>query len=218
MNVFDSTNSEFFFDGIDLAKKMLNENFNITFSNVTQNSHNGYKADGDYDVDIYISNHDVIYLTFKDMLSLKDGLLVSSFKHPMIIKYLSDMNGFFYIFDAIRFTTEDKKIFYPIIENLKPSIVFRYSIINKEMTISVQLLNKIKKDNDDTICIITKDTIIQHGYEPADFEHVYGLKSSFYHSDLLLYKERIQNAWSISSDSEFVDYKQMGQLTDMIHI
>lgn len=111
MNAFDESNSNFFFDNIDLSKNILNENFGLTFSNVTQISQNSYKAHGDYDVDIYISNHDVIYLTFKDMLSLVDGLLISSFKHPMIIKYLSDMNGLFYIFDAIRFTTKDKNFF-----------------------------------------------------------------------------------------------------------
>lgn len=215
MNAFDESNSKFFFDNIDLSKNILNENFGLTFSNVTQISQNSYKAHGDYDVDIYISNHDVIYLTFKDMLSLIDGLLISSFKHPMIIKYLSDMNGLFYIFDAIRFTTKDKRFFYPIVESLEPSIVFKYSIINKEMVISIQLINKIKKDN---IYIITKDTIIQHAYQSANFENIYGLKSSFQHSDLLIYKERIHNAWSIPDNSAFIDYKQMGQLTDMIHI
>lgn len=83
------------------------------------------------------------------------------------------------------------------------------------MVISIQLINKIKKDN---IYIITKDTIIQHAYQSANFENIYGLKSSFQHSDLLIYKERIHNAWSIPDNSAFIDYKQMGQLTDMIHI
>lgn len=217
MSIFDETYSEFFFEGINAAKAMLNEHFCLTFANVTQRTDHDYKADGDYDVDIYISNRDVIYLTFKEMISLQDGVLSSSFEHPLINKYLSDMNGLFYIFDAVRFTTDEKNVFYPVIENLKPSIVFRYSIINREMTVSVQLINNVKKENKKTV-FITKETIIQYAYEPSEFEHVYGLKSPFYHSDLLIYKERILKVWGISPESKTIDYKQMGQLTDMIHI
>jgi hypothetical protein len=217
MSILDETNSSFYSDGIYASRSLLNEHFNLTFSNVTKYTDHDYKADGDYAVDIYISNSDVIYLTFKEMISLNDGILVSVFDHPLINKYLADMNGLFCIFDAVRFTTDEKKFFYPVIENLKPSIVFKYSILNREMTISVQLLNTIQKDGE-SICTITKNTIIQNTYEPAKFDHVYGLKSPFYHSDLLIYKERILKVWGISPDSPTIDYKQMGQLTDMIHI
>lgn len=217
MNPFDEANFEFYCGGIDAARSLLNEHFGLTFANVTQITQSDYKASGDYNVDIYISNSDVIYLTFKEMISLNDCVLVSSFDHPLINKYLADMNGLFYIFDAVRFTTDEKKVFYPVIDNLKPSIIFKYSILNKEMTISVQLLNTIQKDGE-SICTITKNTIIQHTYELCEFDHVYGLKSPFYHSDLLVYKERILKVWGISPDSPTIDYKQMGQLTDMIHI
>lgn len=216
MNPFDEANFEFYCGGIEAARSLLNENFGLTFSNVTQITQSDYKASGVYNVDIYISKSDVIYLTFKDMISLQNGVLATSFDHPTVNKYLSDMNSLFHILDAVRFTTEDKKDFYPVINNLKPSIIFKYSILNKEMTISVQLLNTIQKDGQ-SICTITKDTIIQHTYEPAEFQHIYGLKSPFYHSDLLIYKERILRVWAISPE-ETIDYKQMGQLTDMIHI
>lgn len=216
MNPFDEANFEFYCGGIEAARSLLNEHFGLTFFNVTQITQSDYKASGDYNVDIYISKSDVIYLTFKDMISLQDGVLETSFEHPTIDKYLSDMNGLFHVFDAVRFTTEDKKVFYPVIDNLKPSIIFKYSILNKEMMISVQLLNTIQKDGE-SICTITKDTIIKHTYEPAEFQHIYGLKSPFYHSDLLIYKERILRVWAISPE-ETIDYKQMGQLTDMIHI
>lgn len=218
MSILDETNSSFYSDGIYAARSLLNEHFNLTFSNVIKYTDHDYKADGDYAVDIYISNSDVIYLTFNNMISLNDGALVSSVDHPLINKYLADMNGLFYIFDAMRFTTESMKVFYPVIENLNPTIVFRYSILFKEMNISLQLFNKIEKENDVTLCVITKDTIIQHAYEPSYFQHIYGLGSPFYHSDLLIYKERLLKVWDISADSTTVDYKQMGQLTDMIHI
>lgn len=218
MSILDETNSSFYIDSIYAARSLLNEHFNLTFSNVTKYTDHDYKADGDYAVDIYISNSDVIYLTFKEMISLNDGVLVSSFEHPLINKYLADMNGLFYIFDAMRFTTEAMKVFYPVIENLNPSIVFRYSILFKEMNISLQLFNKIEKDNDVALCVVTKDIIIQHAYEQSYFQHIYGLDSPFYHSDLLVYKERILKVWGISPDSPTIDYKQMGQLTDMIHI
>lgn len=218
MSSLDEANSAFYSDGIDAAKSLLNEHFNLTFSNVTRSGHATYNAGGDYNIDIFISNSDVIYLTFKDMISLNDGVLISSVDHPLINKYLSDMNDLFYVFDAMRFTTEAMKVFYPVIENLNPSIVFRYSILHKEMNISLQLINKIEKENDVTLCVITKETIIQHAHEPSYFQHIYGLGSPFYHSDLLIYKERILRAWAISPDSTTIDYKQMGQLTDMIHI
>lgn len=201
---------------IEAARKILSTKFGIDFNNVTRESHGDYVASGEYPVDIYALNHTDLYIGFKTLLHLENGLLVSKLNDPMINEFVRDMNSFFYIFDALRFTTWDLDVFYPILDNIKPSIIFKYNIECDDMMIHLDLNHSI--ESEETIYIVTKDTIIQHAYEPSGFKSVYHVNGSHYFSDLLTYKTRLLKTWNIDENSSEIDYKHLGDLTDMINI
>jgi hypothetical protein len=201
---------------IETARKILFTKFGIDFTNVTRESHGDYVASGAYSVDIYALNHTDLYIGFKTLIHLENGLLVSKLNDPMINDFVKDMNSFFYIFDALRFTTWDQDVFYPILDNIRPSIIFKYNIECDDMMIHIDLHPTI--ESEESIYITTKDIIIQHGYEPAGFKAIYHLNGSHYLSDLLTYKTRLLKVWNIDENSRDIDYKRLGVLTDMITI
>lgn len=201
---------------IESARKILVAKFGIDFTNVTRESHGDYVASGEYLVYIYALNQTDLYIEIKNLLHLENGLLVSKLNDPMINEFVRDTNSFFYIFDALRFTTWDKDVFYPILDNIKPSIIFKYNIECDDMMIHLDLNPSI--ESEESIYITTKDIIIQHGYEPAGFKAVYHANGSHYFSDLLTYKTRLLKVWNLDENSSDIDYKHLGDLTDMIHI
>lgn len=201
---------------IEAARKILLEKFGIDFTNVSRESHGDYVASGEYPVDIYALNHTDLYIGFKTLFHLENGLLVSKLNDPMINEFVKDMNSFFYIFDALRFTTWDRDVFYSILDNIRPSIIFKYNVEYDDMMIHIDLHPSI--ESDESIYITTKDIIIQHGYEPTGFKCVYHLNGSHYSNDLLIYKTRLLKVWDIVENSSDIDYKRLGHLTDMINI
>lgn len=201
---------------IETARKILVDKFGVDYTDVSREGYGDYVAAGEYPVDIYALHYTDLYIGFKTMLHLENGLLVSKLNHPMINEFVREMNSLFYIFDALRFTTWDQNVFYPILDNLKPSIIFKYNVECDDMNIHIDLNHTI--ESEDTIYIATKDTVIQHAYEPSGFKAVYHVTGSSYFNDLLTYKSRLFKIWNIDENSQDVDYKGLGNLTDMINI
>lgn len=204
-------------EGLAAAQKMMLDEFNINISNIVRKNFTEYEATFKEQLTVYVLNND-FYFNFNDVLTLADGVLTSSVDHPFINKALSDTNALFPIFEALRFTTEEKIVFHPILNHIRPVIVFKYNSETKQMTIYIQLLNTMKSKSKEAACIVTKDKIIQHHHEPAEFQSIYYYGSQYYISDLLSYRNRIFKAWELDEEQYDVDYKKLGELTDMINI
>lgn len=204
-------------DGIAAAQKMMLDEFNINISNIIRKKFTEYEATFNEKLTIYVINND-FYFNFNDVLILSNGVLTSSVEHPFISNALSDTNALLPIFDAMRFTTEEKIVFHPILNHIRPVIVFKYNSETKQMTIYIQLLNTMNSKAKEAACIVTKDKIIQHHHEPAEFQSIYYYGSQYYVSDLLAYRNRIFKAWELDEEQYDVDYKKLGELTDMINI
>jgi hypothetical protein len=204
-------------EGIAAAQKMMLDEFGIEISNIIRTNFTEYEGTFNEQLTIYVLNND-FYFNFNDMLTLSNGVLISSVEHPFISKALSDTNALFPIFDAMRFTTEEKIVFHPILNHIRPAIVFKYNSETKQMTIYIHLLNTMNSKSKQAACVLTKDKIIQHHHEPAEFQIIYFYGSQYYISDLLAYRNRIFKAWELDEDQYDVDYKKLGELTDMINI
>ena len=204
-------------EGLASAQKMMLDEFNINISNIVRKNFTEYEAIFKDKLTVYVLNND-FYFNFNDVLTLADGVLTSSVDHPFINKALSDTNALVPIFEALRFTTEEKIVFHPILKHIRPVIVFKYNSETKQMTIYIQLLNTMKSKSKEAACIVTKDKIIQHHHEPAEFQSIYYYGSQYYVSDLLAYRNRIFKAWELDEEQYDVDYKKLGELTDMINI
>lgn len=200
------------------VKQLIFEHLNISIHDMEPSLFGEYTAksvDG-HAVNIYLSGFGDVCFSFDNLIILDNGSVSSELESPIIQTMLKDVNQYLGITESFRLST-DNIVHLPVLPNVKPWLVFKYIKETKSITIQVSFKVSLHSDGD-TYYLTTKQTAIQHFYEPSGFNCIYTIKGDSITNDIECYKKRMLKIWGLPEDSTDVDYKRLGLLSDMISI
>lgn len=210
-------------EAFPFMQEIMKENFNIIVNDsVTCQNQFQYRSDGDFKIDIGIIADFAVRFDFMDVLYFEDGLLHSRLDTPVLNAILKNINSELPVISAMRLADDDRDIVFSVIDNLKPILMISYNKMQLDETyesiIKVVFDPIDPDDSDKSFSFITGSSLIQAGYEYCGFKMFYTLAGVSTHNDLDIYKNRVSKAWNLAEANEYIDYKHLGLLTDMLYI
>lgn len=200
------------------VKQLIFEHLNISIHDMEPSLFGEYtaKSDDGHDVNIYLSGFGDVCFSFENIITLDNGIVSSALKSPIIQTMLNDVNQYLGITESFRLTNDHIE-YLPVLPNVKPWLVFKY--IKETNSITIQVSFKISlRTTGEAYYLTTKQTAIQHFYDPSGFNCIYSITGESITNDIQHYKERMMNVWELTKDCQEIDYKRLGLLSDMISI
>lgn len=200
------------------VKQLIFEHLNISIHNMEPSLFGEYtaKSDDGHDVNIYLSGFGDVCFAFDNIITLDNGIVSSALKSPIIQTMLKDVNQYLGITESFRLTNDHIEHL-PVLPNVKPWLVFKYMKETNSITIQVSFKISLRSTGE-AYYLTTKQTAIQHFYEPSGFNCIYSITGDSITNDIQHYKERMLNVWGLNEDGQEIDYKRLGVLSDMISI
>ena len=221
--IYKDINSLILREAFPLFQKMMMNHFNLDINDFVECIDTvQYQSIGEYKIDIFSIPNNYVEFQCVDIFYIEDGILYSKFKHPVIDIIVMDINRSLHVLEALRLSDANKKIIFTAIDNMQPVLMFSYNALDLddayEPLIKILFNPVLPRELEESFYFMTNSFFVQHAHEYCGIKIFYNLDGTICHSDLEVYDNRIANVWNFENSNDDVDYKRLGELTDMLLI
>lgn len=205
-------------DRIDFFQKKILTNFDINIVNILRSPIIGFNAKTDNDLDVQI-HFDAASIEFciDKAIGFNNDILISNIDAEFIKNILVKANNSLPVLDGLRFTN-DNISYFPVIANIKPSFIFKCDHETGDISIVLHFSTMLGHDEDSDYYLTTKHMSVQNYIDTPYFRINYLVSGKLIHSDIKVFLKRFLLIWDISKNSNDIDFKRLGVLSDMITI